>query len=723
MAVSILKRPRGFILENFISGTVTSIQDTISGALFVINSHGLFDGDVIYCKSPIENYNGFFYVDKFNDDSFLLSEYESAPFVGGPYIPFIKNSEVSYYYSPSDHEWNCIHLPIIYELSNTLWPVNSADTVRIISSVTDSNGYCALSLSGDIKATGSAAVLDSVIVSNANDSSYNGVYQIRAYTNDTTFVIDLAYSLLGSDAALSGASIQFYYNNYVVKVQVWGGLNSGHEYYAQKPYELLGTLDLIPDETGITKFSVSDLLKEHIKNSNNLLLGTLPNNLDAWTGFFIKYGEEYDTSDGTVLSRSTVTYTSDLSNFQGKAVNAILPFKNLYSGALSEFSSENSSQKFLTNFIRPTIFSGQYFDLGILWDGIQTIFLKSEWYLNNVLQDTDYGSALDAFYTGVYREQIEANCNYDRVDVTAYKTTGIPAPSTWGDSSFASAYDFKTATQLIEIVGLGTGQQAAYTAMSASNGDVVIVDLIVEVSGVWTGTLLSLSAILTNSADTGVNSTASPDITANGTYNFRLEVPVTVSSPVVERLHIVFTSLNILTGGPAISITVNNYVSVVSSNNIISETKTIDIDCECIQSKATGYNLQWLNNLGHFDSWYFKAYADQIIDIVETEETETNLFEDWPNSYGEFSDTVNKETSRRSRQQFLCRSEGLTLDQMNAIKFIKSSPLVQIVNSIYDRTTVILDSDSFTAYKEGQQEQYTISFICTYTNDIPSQPG
>lgn len=720
MAVSIYDRPTGLV-SNEDQVSALTFKDTIDGISVVISSsnHTLITGRYVYIKSNIQNYNGFWYVEFRTSASFYIRRN-----VNEDRVTWIRDTDILVYdtINTNQHIWFCVHLPIVYEISNDLWPVNTVDSVRIISSVTDSNGYCALSLSGDIKATGSAAVLDYVIVSNANDSSYNGVYQIMAYTNDTTFVIDLAYSLLGSDAALSGASIQFYYNNYIVKVQVWGGLNNGHEYYAQKPYELLGTLDLIPDAEGITKFSISDTLKEHIKNTNNLLLGTLPNNLDAWTGFFIKYGEEYDTSDGTELSRSTVTYTSDI-NFQGKAVNAMLPFKNIYSGSLSEYISYGGSQKFLTNFIRPTIFSGQYFDLGILWDGGSTIFFKKEFYLNNVLQETQNSEVLDAFYTGVYRHQIEANCNYDRVDVAAYKTTGIPAPSTWGDSSFASAYDFKTATQLIEIVGLGTGQQAAYTAMSASNGDVVIVDLIVEVSGVWTGTLLSLSAILTNSADTGVNSTASPDITANGTYNFRLEVPVTVSSPVVERLHIVFTSLNILTGGPAISITVNNYVSVVSSNNIISETKTIDIDCECIQSKATGYNLQWLNNLGHFDSWYFKAYADQIIDIVETEETETNLFEDWPNSYGEFSDTVNKETSRRSRQQFLCRSEGLTLDQMNAIKFIKSSPLVQIVNSIYDRTTVILDSDSFTAYKEGQQEQYTISFICTYTNDIPSQTG
>lgn len=722
MAVTLLKRPEGYIISET---AVTADGTSNSGGELRITktAHGLSGGDYIYIKSNVESYNGFWYVIVFNSSTFTIREYSADS-----NLAFIKEASVlDYYEATASHGWNCVHLPIVYKLSNNLWPINTADTVRVISSVTDSNGYCALSLSGDIKATGSAAVLDSVIVTNANDSDYNGVYQIRAYTNDTTFVIDLAYSLLGSDAALSGASIQFYYNNYVVKAQVWGGLNSGHEYYAQKPYELLGTLDLIPDETGITKFSVSDILKEHIKNTNNLLLGTLPNNLDAWTGFFIKYGEEYDTSDGAVLSRSTVAYTSDISNFQGKAVNAMLPFKNVYSGALSEFSSENSNQKFLTNFIRPTIFSGQYFDLGILWDGGSTIFFKKEFYLNNVLQETQNSEVLDAFYTGVYRHQIEANCDYDRVDVTAVQgdTYNTTQAASW---TGAGSFDSTSGLSFTEALTSASSAIEAYQAVSIPDGKTVLVTLTVAISGTWTGSSLgvNISMFLTDSGGTlSSDSSLTTDpvsFLSNGTYTIHFIIRSTAAS---ARMYLRLSQLFVDTGTANVTITMPSQYQLfdTNGNSVVSETKTIDIDCECLQSKATGYNLQWLNNLGHFDSWYFKAYADQIIDIVETEETETNLFEDWPNSYGEFADTVNKETSRRSRQQFLCRSEGLTLVQMNAIKFIKSSPLVQIVNSIYDRTTVILDRDSFTAYKEGQLEQYTISFICTYTNDIPSQPG
>ena len=104
--------------------------------------------------------------------------------------------------------------------------------------------------------------------------------------------------------------------------------------------------------------------------------GTLPNNLDAWTGFFIQYGEEYDDSDGVTLSRSTVSYTSDLAVFEGYAVNSKLPFKNVYSGSMSEYVSQDSNQKFLTLFERPVIFSGHYFDLSFINNSLYDNFLN-----------------------------------------------------------------------------------------------------------------------------------------------------------------------------------------------------------------------------------------------------------------------------------------------------------------------------------------------------------
>jgi hypothetical protein len=51
---------------------------------------------------------------------------------------------------------------------------------------------------------------------------------------------------------------------------------------------------------------------------------------------------------------------------------------------------------------------------------------------------------------------------------------------------------------------------------------------------------------------------------------------------------------------------------------------------------------------------------------------------------------------------------------------IKSSPLVQIVNSRRDRRTVIVDEQSFTVTQD-RSKIHSLSFTITYTDEIPSQ--
>jgi hypothetical protein len=153
----------------------------------------------------------------------------------------------------------------------------------------------------------------------------------------------------------------------------------------------------------------------------------------------------------------------------------------------------------------------------------------------------------------------------------------------------------------------------------------------------------------------------------------------------------------------------------------ISETKTIDLNSECIPTQSEdGIHLSWMVYPGGFDYFTFTAYPDHLIDITDSGETEENIFPDWPNSHGEFADTIRKQTFRTSRRQVLVRSQHVTKEQLAAIKYIKTSPLVQIVNSIYDRRTVLVDTESFTERK-GEDKLYSISFTITYTDDVPSQ--
>lgn len=725
-----------------------------------------------------------------------------------------------------------------------------------MSSVTDSNGYCNITASGDIKATGSAAALEFVKITNATDDDLNGVWQIITYSSDTSFVLNIPYSS-ANDTALTGASIQYYYNNYVVKVQIWGGLNNGHVYYAQKPFDLLATLDLIPDDSNVCMFSISEILKKQIEIENNLLLSTLPNNLDAFTSFFIKFGEEYDDSDGTTLSRSTVSYTSDLATFEGKAVNSILPFKNVYSGAMTEYASSDTGQKFLTNWERPTIFSGKYFDLGFINDGLYDTFLNpalstfinqgsgtawttgatpsvtladgassqilsksfsrvfksgvtyrvavsitysgasttvltasiesasntnvnfiqtflingtniftvdltasGDYYylvfravdtagggggsytLNGYwvypINDPDYGALVlneDSEVTvistnneGVYRIPLsDPDCANSEVDVSISEHLLIPIDPT-GSWTGASGYDSSGfSLSFTEALTSGEGVIEAYQPISIPSGKTLRITVTVTISGTWTGASLGVlvSMFLTTSgAVLSSDSSLTTDpvsFLVNGTYTIHFIVRSTGTS---ARMYLRLTELTISSGTANVTLTLptHYYVSNTTGGSAISETKTLDINCKCVPSQAEeGIYLSWQNNEGHFDYWFFTAYKDHITDIVDSGETSVNTFPNWPASRGEFADTdKKKQTYRESFPQILVRSQHLTKDQLNQIKAIKTSPLVQIVNSIYDRRTVIVDTDSFTEYKEDQK-LYEITFTITYTDDVPSQ--
>lgn len=147
-----------------------------------------------------------------------------------------------------------------------------------------------------------------------------------------------------------------------------------------------------------------------------------------------------------------------------------------------------------------------------------------------------------------------------------------------------------------------------------------------------------------------------------------------------------------------------------------TETKTFRIDCECTNQDVY---LSWLNNLGGFDYWLFTAERGYARDITASNVTKKNIFPQWPKSYNETADTIKKQTFRDSNKREFIYSQYLTEDEADAIAYIKSSPLVQIVNSRQDRRTVIVDEDSFTV-RTDNQKLITISFNITYTDNIPS---
>lgn len=149
----------------------------------------------------------------------------------------------------------------------------------------------------------------------------------------------------------------------------------------------------------------------------------------------------------------------------------------------------------------------------------------------------------------------------------------------------------------------------------------------------------------------------------------------------------------------------------------ISEVKTLKINCQCAAQEIV---LTWLNNLGGFEYWKFTAEKDLLVEIRETGETRKNIFPTWPKSYGANADTIRKQTFRDTNKAYTVRSQFVTEDEITALAYIKSSVLVQIINSRSDRRTVVVDADSFIIRADGDKT-HSIAFNVSFTDDIPSQ--
>lgn len=368
MSLTITRKPIGHKL-NTTDIDAQIIDDGQDNALvYTTSAHGLSDGDYVYIESDLEAYNGFKYVDSIQYDSFKIKESEN-----GDYVPYEQDADISYRTSVLNHGWQCVHLPIVYELESDLWPNNVAEeayTPNVIDSFQNSNGYVQLNL--DRAITGVTALNYVELV---GDGDLSGPYQIIEVVHPWAIVINLAYD---STYVFSGYQVVNYYNNYCANVEVWAGLSTPNRWYEKKPFELAATLKFIPDSTGKCLFSVHEIIKGYIETRNNLLLNTLPNNVDFHVGFYIKYYESYDLSDGDTISTETGDVTTD--SFIGRAVNAMLPFKTLSSGHLSDYVNEDTYlARWLTLFDRPIAVVDRFFDICFLnqYDGVDILILRN----------------------------------------------------------------------------------------------------------------------------------------------------------------------------------------------------------------------------------------------------------------------------------------------------------------------------------------------------------
>lgn len=444
--VTVVKTPQG---HKIIDQAITAdIINSSGDALVVFPYHALTTGSFVYITSDIDEYNGFFEVTVIDYQSFKISE-------GSTFVEFYQELEIEYYQT-QPHDWSSIFLPIVYKASNDRWPTNSVDTIRTISSTSDDNGFTQMTLSGDIR-TGDVNALEFVKIENASDPDLNNIWQIVEVTSNSNLVLNLPYS---SSNSFLGATIQYYYNNYQVKVKVYSGLNASHPWTARKPYEEMAELSLTPDENNEVMFSVSDYIKSKVAIKNNLTLFSLPLNLDAFTGFYITTAESYDYSDNYTLATAESDYVQDM--FEGYAVAGKLPFKNVYAGDYADYVyTSGSPARWLTNQTRLLAIEDYYFDVSFIKNIIGTFFIRFSWYVEDYLtlsEDVQYSDQ----GIGVYRIPVTPNTVYDSVCIQAYKSATVgftpavmPDISTWINVDTGGPAWATGATPSVDFNGLG----------------------------------------------------------------------------------------------------------------------------------------------------------------------------------------------------------------------------------------------------------------------------
>jgi hypothetical protein len=391
MALSVVQRPKGYII-----GTA-SVSATYTKGSSVITSvaHGLTTGKIIYITD--NEAQGFWYVTSLSADTFNIREYATATV-----YTFIKTGSLSYYVSvDTGHSWSAVHLPIVYKLQSTLWPINSVDTVRTVSSYADDNGYIKITASGVIEA--SITELEFVKITYNDGTSV--IAQVIGWYSSSIVTVNLPYS-----GGITFSTIQYYYNNYHARIRVYAGLESGHYFASQKPYTLVAEQRVIPDATGLVTLNINEFLKEQIEIlTNDLNKGTLQNNLDAFCQFYITYAEAYDYSEGGYTLLDFVgSYTDDSGN-SGYAANADMPFKNMHSGYLTDYTLTNAgvrNLKFLTPTLYPEITPGQFFDISFINQlGETSIRIRREVLQNGVIVKT-FIDTIDPYGIGIYRYEV-----------------------------------------------------------------------------------------------------------------------------------------------------------------------------------------------------------------------------------------------------------------------------------------------------------------------------
>lgn len=381
MSIVVKTRPVGNKLSSIVYADVVEFlgKATVNCAF----SHGLVQGDWIYITSNVDAYNGYWQIVSANTTQFTFS-------VDGrvPEVDYYQGVTIGFQVSVLDHGVNAVHNPIVYELTNNLYPYNSRDEVyypSVVDSQSNENGYTKLFLSGNILVDNNPDAINELDFVTIGDE---GPYQIITKISNSIIVINLAYD--GSN--MPTGPVVKYYNNYCINIEVYCGFSGDHPWASLKPYELAAILRLKPDTDGAVKFSISEIVRSYITTRNKPDLSTLPNNIDFACQFYINYYESYDDVDSGEIVTYTGDVTTDINEFEGLAINAMMPFKSQDAGSMSEYVAYDVYlAKWLTLQETMTWIVDLFMDLSFINDRYDDIIILINGELSQTLTDVGVG--------------------------------------------------------------------------------------------------------------------------------------------------------------------------------------------------------------------------------------------------------------------------------------------------------------------------------------------
>jgi len=410
-----------------------------------------------------------------------------------------------------------------------------------------------------------------------------------------------------------------------------------------------------------------------------------------------------------------------------KVVNSKLDFRNGRGGNMFDYIARttNPKAKWMTGFIRPTLFEDEYFSLSVIIED----FSSRDPYVAISQQDnsgneigTDLTAQIDPQGIGVYQLRIDQLgisplakvLKAIIVDANLFNQFVDSFPDATGWTLSASS---SIAAGILQLGNDMTGE--AKKAFGLTNLTEYTVEItITAVGAIGSECDLAFSNDATDLDTTSKYGSFLGSFSIVGVHT--INITTNNLSPQVLFLNQPSTGAGRFVDISLIRIFESSQDTPIDFNESFALTETICIDYDQ-QCSSQDIYLMWLNQFGGWDFWKFTAEKDFNTDITESQRTEKNIYDNWPKSYNR--QALREESRISGFKSITVRSQHLTAAQADSIGGIKTSMYVlQVKEGLFvsDNVTVLVDKNSFQRFNETD-DLFTMVFNIRQTDDIATQ--